>query len=474
MFCANCGKQIKGGSKFCLYCGAAQGAAPAPVAPPPRVTVQPPTQPQPAAVEVKLKKKRRTLPITQIVLAVLAAAVLTGYFIILPKVHRYNWQKEMDKAAACLAAQDFQGARAALESAEYILPDQPQTAVQMARVYACTGDLERAKTYMQQISDAQVDAHPLQKEKQTEKYDSEYYTDKWGVDPYKADPDFLEIGEANGYSQYYDVAFYSEPEENTRCLTWWRCSEEKQYIVKKYYYDTGWNLVKSMDYEDNGTCTVQEMQYDADGNLLQIDTGDGYTRYEYENNGKNVKMFEKSRYGEEHLQSEYHYNDNGDPLVLCSYNNDGTLNMKYEFTYDTYGNVLTQMQENGAVIWRHENTCDSNGNMLAYNSYSGTGVSMGSAVYTYDENGNRLSEQWSDENGKILYIDAYNTDGNLVQRDYYKYGKVTGSDVNVHKNGYMLKLVQNNGNPEETDGFWENNIQYYYVSLDLLKATMVE
>lgn len=435
MFCANCGKQIKDGSKFCLYCGAAQGAAPAPVTPPPRVAVQPmqqPIQPQPAAVAVNPKKKKPVAAIVAVVLVVVAALAVAGYFVVLPKVHRHQWQTGMQEAGQALAAQNYRSAVRTLEETDEILPDQPETKVQLARAYAGMGDLDKAETYMQELSDARVSAVPYTEEIENVPPRFDFYRSKEGL---------LEIGKSeieNGEKTVYSF-YYSEPDENTYCLTVWANRENSRFKQSTMYFTKEWKPLKQVQYNEDGTVdTREELTYDAQNNMVQ------YAKY----NGDEIELIENNRT----------YDENGNNITneFIYSNQDGSFGSRTMMTLDTDGNILKRVyiDENGRATETNDMTYDASGNMLTDIVYDRNGLVTNRKEYTYDADGNELTCISYDANGLVKERTESTYDANCNELSYITYdangGILSGHRYTYDENGNPIKKTTLNEDGTET------------------------
>lgn len=544
MFCANCGKQIKDGSKFCVYCGAAQGETPAPVTPPtpaaavpPRVLVsQPPVavqQPaplapmpaaQPVAVMPKQKKKKPVAAIVAGILVVVAALAGAGYFVVLPMVHRHQWQTGMQEAGQALAAQNYRSALRTLEEADDTLPDQLETKVQLARAYAGTGDLDRAEAYMQELSDARVSEAPYTAE------DDDVH-DFYFRNPHEA---LLKIGDyvLESGEETLCSCYYSAPDENTHCLTWWGQSADTSYKQGVQYYDQDWKPLKRVTYDKDGTVSAREeytydnksdvvrdviyfsdgsirednqytydengnkttyeywytssdrtqsfhdkYTYDANGNVVKEENygwGDKFSgRYEYtyDADGNKIGVVSYDENGLVSYRYEYKYDENGNQISYTCYNSNGEQSGSY-FTYDEHGNVTkeTAVNRDGTedVFKTYTYSYDDSGNILVKNVYNSTSKKTNRYEYTYDENGNQLSEIQYNNDGSVGTKYTYNSDGLTLTAVYNDdNGNALGSYTYTYENGYETGYKH----WDKDDGTYEE--QHYFIDPTLLKATAV-
>lgn len=491
MFCANCGKQIKDGSKFCIYCGAAQGMAPAPVTPP-RVVMQLPQQPQPAAVAVKPKKKKPVAAIVAVVLVLVAALAAAGYFVVLPMVHRRQWQTVMQDAEQALADQNYSSAVRTLEEADEILPDQPETQVQLARACAGAGDLEQAQAYMQALSDAWVS-----REKDPEED---------ARDP-KAT---LRIGRSeqiNGETTVY-CAYASRPADAAHCLTVFGYRGDTSFKSEEQYYDENWNLLHQNEYYETGaeknrrvltyndsgkTSTAEVWEFTEDGGFNE------HYLHSYDANGNLAKSVQYEKDGSVSQSTEYTFDDDRKELNYTVYDGKGSMEYRKEFTYDTDGYLLSVIIYNpdGSIQSGRLYTNDEHGNPVTVTDLQtdGTEVPSQTYTYTYDADGNILTEKIytvsTKETEQNTY--TYREDGSRESKTHYNAQGVVKSVTKYDSHGFTIQDIFNDDDGKEKsstsytyinsyftgysgsdrDGNTKD-IRYYYVDPNLLNASMAE
>ena len=491
MFCANCGKQIKDGSKFCIYCGAAQGTIPAPVTQPPRVEA-PPVQPQPVAVAVKPKKKKPVLAIVLVLLVLAAALAAAGYFVVLPMVHHHQWQTVMQDAEQALADQNYRSALRTLEEADEILPDQPETKVQLARAYAGMGDLNQAQAYMQALSDAWVS-----REKDPEE-DSH--------DP-KAT---LRIGSSeqiNGETTVY-CAYAGQAADAAHCLTVLGYRGDTSFKSEEQYYDKNWNLLHKNEYYETGTeKTRRVITYNDSGKVSTAEVWEfaedgGFTAhylYGYDANGNLAKSVQYEKDGSVSQSTEYTFDDDRKELNYAVYDGKGSMEYRKEFTYDADGYLLSEItyDPNGCIHDGIRYTNDEHGNpvTVADLQADGTEVPSRTYTYTYDADGNILTERIYTTSTKETEQNTYTyrEDGSRESKTHYDAQGVVKSVTKYDSHGFTIQDIFNDSDGNEKssalytyiDSYFTGysssdrygnatEVRYYYIDPALLNATMVE
>lgn len=135
--------------------------------------------------------------------------------------------------------------------------------------------------------------------------------------------------------------------------------------------------------------------------------------------------------------------DMNKPLVQQEYDEDGSKTNHREYTYDDDGNELTNYyyDEDGEINWGYEYTYDADGNILTEKVYGEEGLES-EVTYTYDADGNMLT--WTQSDGdRTVY--TYNADGLLEKEVSYYYDGEPGSWVTYTYDDHGNKLTQTNG-----------------------------
>lgn len=468
MFCEKCGKEIKNGAKFCAYCGAAQTGKTMP-------RVQAVSQPVKQAGAETRKTSKAPLLVGVGVVAIAAA----GYFVGIPMLHHHQWKTNMQAAAECLANEDYSGALQALEAADEAEADRQETALQFARAYAGSGNIDQAKEYLQKISDDVVENYPQEIDKS--KIDSDYFTNEWNQEKMRENPEQLLLGKysysadpENGDSEFISILSYSEPDKDTYLITpRYYDADGKIDVTASYTYDKEWKLI---EYES--TYWQRKYYYDENGELEEIDLGHE-DRVTYKEEYKDGNCIQKTSYNEDNSISyieKLEYDENGNQISDIYYDADGNMKTDGSYStikadYDEHGNCTAEVcVSNGENYTKsYVYTYDEHGNVLRSEVYS-EGVYQGRLVYEYDENGNKKTTTREDEKGKISSKYTYNINGILTEWNFYDNdGNIYEKNTNTQKNGYL---------EEEYDMYFNTDVGYsriyYYTTLDLLKATMVE
>ncbi len=251
--------------------------------------------------------------------------------------------------------------------------------------------------------------------------------------------------------------------------------------ITNYNYDTNGRLV---GVNNTNMPTAQQstaFTYDANGNLLTETTGDLVTSYTYNNAGL-ITQKTHSVNGADPTAVfvspsnyfTYSYYTNGNQksafdsvsIFLPSYTYDGAgrlteevhegsgIDEAFSYTYDASGNRLTKVSEYNPNEWYGAKTTETE--VYTYDANNRlTSVTVGENIvnYTYDNNGNLLSES----NGKTYSYNVLNqlvgySDGtNSATYSYYATG--LRSTKNVYSNSDSRRYVWN-GN----DLIYENGI----------------
>ena len=185
-------------------------------------------------------------------------------------------------------------------------------------------------------------------------------------------------------------------------------------VVTQYSYNSAGQLAELQD----GSGSLDKYTYDAAGELLHTDTGSGAsTAYQYDPNGNVTEILNSNADGSVGSRYDYTYNTSGqvveeatsDGLWNYGYDASGQLtqanfrsinpsiqNQNISYAYDAAGNRVSQ-SVNGVVTFYTTN---------ALNEYS----AVGGTTYTYDADGNVVSE--TNSNGTTRF--TYNQNGQLT------------------------------------------------------------
>lgn len=476
MFCEKCGKEIKDGAKFCAHCGAAQTSKTMP-----RVqAVSQPVKQAGADYGAKSKKSKAPLLVGVGVVAIAAA----GYFVGIPMLHHHQWKTNMQAAAECLASEDYSGALQALEAADEAEADRQETALQFARAYAGSGNYDQAKEYLQKISDDVVENYPQEINKS--KIDSDYFTNEWNPKKMRENPEQLLLGKYSYYnraegedSESISILSYSEPDKDTYCITRWSYyANGSRDIAAQYTYDKDWKLIEA--YDSSSFRPLTKYYYDENGSLVEADCYNGDNieqKLEYKD-GNCIQRTHYVGYNDNgifddsiSLVNKSEYDENGNQISNIFYDADENMDTEYDNTiradYDEYGNCTaeTHIGYGRNFMWSYIYSYDENGNVLTEESYL-DGVYSGRWIYEYDEAGNKKTATYEDEEGRTPDKMTYNANGTIAEWIHYYNGNMTSRHIYTNKNGYLAEEHYNSNNSYSDS--------YYYTTLALLKATMVE
>lgn len=237
------------------------------------------------------------------------------------------------------------------------------------------------------------------------------------------------------------------------------------------------------------------------------DTMKGIIEYDDEYNIIGTKTYTNDK-----LVYEVIYDKDPDkPLLNKSYDEDGNCTDKTEYTYDADGNCLectsTYEYDGQTVTSKHVNTYDANRNILTEKSYKNgklnyechytytadgnmekqtyfeDGVESAVYTYTYDEQGNVLTEKLDGplsgyvntyentyENGKLVEVKAYE-DGVMFRMTKYdsegneildiSYDQDSGEEwtrmESAYENGKLIKEVEYYEGEEQCVSFYSYN-----------------
>ncbi len=227
-----------------------------------------------------------------------------------------------------------------------------------------------------------------------------------------------------------------------------------------YTYDENGNMLTWKHLDRYGT-SYGENSYDEEGDLVRsVDhdrTVSSINHYSYDKYGYiAVRDFDRDADGE--IDSRQVFVNDGQGNILTSSwdgNADGQFDSIHTFTFDTEGNILTSSDDDDAdgVIddhWVHR--YDELGNILGSEHHVDGDVYIIKLTYTYDLNGNILSQSSGDvdstyfirsyrydENSNMLEssLDAH-ADGTIDNYEYYTY------DENDNMLTYRLLWIGNN------------------------------
>lgn len=205
----------------------------------------------------------------------------------------------------------------------------------------------------------------------------------------------------------------------------------------KYVCDDNGRLIEDTYYNENGIERQDKVKYDENGNIIE--------RYEKISIGLYIKK----------------YNDKGNVEESFFYNNSGDLEDRYTFIYDQEG-MLVEVSEYGTnerLRSKRILKYDSIGNEIESSRYDSNGQIKSKHNYKYDNDGNRIEVcqyiSYKDEftkytyrydRGKIVEEYCYDSNGNVISKEIFKYDKNGNEIVNCKydSNGRMLEKSTHN------------------------------
>ena len=217
--------------------------------------------------------------------------------------------------------------------------------------------------------------------------------------------------------------------------------------VAQYSYDS---LARLTELQDGSGNLLDKYTYNAADELIRTDTGNGaYITYQYDANGNVTEILDSNADGTVASRMDYTYNANGqvienattDGLWTYGYDASGELtsavfqsinaaiqNQNISYTYDAAGNRVSQMV-NGVGTQYTTN---------ALNQYT----AVGGTTYTYDADGNVISE--TNSSGTTTF--TYNPSGQLISETgpsgTYQYAyDALGNLVSETQNGIVSDFV---------------------------------
>ena len=157
-------------------------------------------------------------------------------------------------------------------------------------------------------------------------------------------------------------------------------------------------VVEYLDEHDNRLLRIEHADSPENAEAAKND------KYEYDSNGEMIYHYERSRYD---LDEYYYEYDKDNNLTALKAFKDGKLSWEAEYKYDKYGNLILDEStyyndETGEIMSvfttdRSDCDYDSSGNMLTVRECLSSGTLYKTYSYTYDADGNVLTEKCVDE-----------------------------------------------------------------------------
>jgi len=197
---------------------------------------------------------------------------------------------------------------------------------------------------------------------------------------------------------------------------------------RTYFYDPNGNITEIAHiYRDDDSVSIREIfTYDSANNCIDfknVDADDGsiryHTTYEYDENNKLIREFEFDINPADEVLRWYEY----------EYNEDGILTKAFKHT---------ELGANDKICGRMEYFYDENGFLIRIDHYDYEWL-MATSVFTNDENGNPLTEEYiTTSSGKAFATDTYtyNEYGQLIEH-ISTYGEKPYVDTYTYEYGPM-------------------------------------
>lgn len=270
-----------------------------------------------------------------------------------------EWQKQYDSGTEFLSDGNYEEAIAAFNAAIEIDPKQPEAYLNLAKAYAESGDVEKAR----EVLESGID-------KTGSKTLTDYLAELSGV----------------GDENLDDV-------ENV----------DKKAEIETIELDNGTFVI---EYDSTGK-TIKETYYNPNGTI-------SFT-YDYDSNGNKIK---ETHYNpDETISSTYDYDSNGNSMKITEYNPDGTISSYSTSDYDSNENMIKSTYYNfdGTTNYYYTFDYDSNGNMIKKTYYNSDGTISCTYEYYYNPDGTFSYTLDYDSNGNIINSTYYNSDGTVRQ-----------------------------------------------------------
>jgi len=242
-------------------------------------------------------------------------------------------------------------------------------------------------------------------------------------------------------------------------------------ITKTYSYDDNGNLAQITN---SATETVETLTYDTNNNILTrlIDTphgNDSNESYLYTDNKLERFSLDQNADGSVEVSTEYFYNSQGDiTRYEVDRDGDGVVDSVSSYSY-LNNSLLSYSEDNDNDLIPNiliAYTYDENGNRTSQNvDLSVEGVPNTIATFTYDKNNNAIRyEQDKDLDGLPNYIETYTYDKNNNRTSYKRDIDANGTwDVFTQyfydRNGNRIKMLEDNDGNGIVDKIWTGDYQ---------------
>lgn len=216
--------------------------------------------------------------------------------------------------------------------------------------------------------------------------------------------------------------------------------EEYNFLIRISNYTYDENLTINYVFKNNTLTSSQKTYYNDDNQIIEIqsygDSSRGYSKvpyltekYSYDESG-NIILYEYiPPYAP--LVKEYHYDENGQ-LVKVDLSSSGKFDGKSVFfNYDENGNKISVIDEaltESISFYQY----DKQGNLLVSRTLNlDDNTLRGMHVYSYDDLGNKQSEQKFDKMGKLEKI---------IKWKYFPDGKIQNQFTTNFKNNRTTEI----------------------------------
>ena len=227
---------------------------------------------------------------------------------------------------------------------------------------------------------------------------------------------------------------------------------------RTYTYDENGNLLQSISYVDGNEVSRNTNTYDEDGNLLeQISSIDGIEShresYTWDFEG-NLTGYTRSGDGIKPNSYTYTYGWNGKLSEVRIVDSRNTTTIKR--LYDSRGNMIRETgSAGGKEIFRKEYSFDDANRLLSQVEYRG-GEQDIVVLYGYNPDGTLAMKQFQSTEYSEHFLCFYDSDGNLIRKNYYCDGEHLNSIVYAYDDaGRQTQEICFEGETE--------NYSYFYI-----------
>ena len=193
----------------------------------------------------------------------------------------------------------------------------------------------------------------------------------------------------------------------------------KAWSKSKFFFENGWNRdVGTFEYNDNNELIYECVNYNY---------GNGYKyRYLYDNNGNKILHSEFDIKDNLTELTIYTYDANNNLISRCMFDGNHNLVSRYDYVYeyDDRGNIIKEYtQASTDTYLEHKVTYDKKGNQIITPSCKVESKTIiAYTIYSYDEN-NILTEEKEYVNNILKKHLSYYTDGYKTKREVNLYNE---------------------------------------------------